>query len=123
MQRSLTLHCQREKVLMRTLCFLSLIAVCFSTSCTRNTDPSGQCDTNAPTSRKIFNHPATVQSLNGQFYIIEEGTIDTRLLPCFLSATYQVDNLKVIVSGEVKDPVNDGGPCCTENFQVTKISR
>ena len=58
------------------------------------------------------------------FYIIEEGTIDTRLNPCILDKEFQQNNLKVKISGEVKLTIQGGpSPCCLENFVITKISK
>ncbi len=57
-------------------------------------------------------------------YLVEEGTIDTRLIPCNLSPDFYKDGLVVRISGLVKTTVrNTMAPCCAENFVIVKISR
>ena len=55
---------------------------------------------------------------------VEQGSIDTKLLPCNLPMEFIQDGLQVVISGEVKSTPQSGfGPCCTENFVITKITR
>jgi hypothetical protein len=83
------------------------------------------CFPNEVTYRQIKDKNAVVSKQpNGTFYIVEEGTIDTRLYPCNLRSEFQVDKLQIVVSGEVKMTRNDMAiPCCIENFIITKISK
>jgi hypothetical protein len=99
------------------LCILSL------NSCRKKEQVATDCFPNATTYRQIADKPAAViQAPNGLFYIIEQGTIDTKLEPCNLPAEFQVHNLLVTISGNVKSTVQGGpGPCCTEHFTITKI--
>ncbi len=61
--------------------------------------------------------------ING-IYIIEQGTIDTKLIPCNLPIEFVQDNLQVIISGDVKlRPREANEPCCTEDIVITKITR
>lgn len=72
--------------------------------------------------RQIVNKNASIKLLNTQFFIVEDGTIDTKLNPCNLPREFQVDNLLVLISGDVKSTFYSGvGPCCTENFEITSI--
>lgn len=94
------------------------------TSCEKDNNPTVDCFPNTSTVRQITNKQATIKSAGGKFYIIEQGTIDTKLNPCNLTHEFQVDNLQVTISGDVKATVQGGPePCCTENFVITKISR
>lgn len=94
-------------------------------SCKKDDTKTTDCFPNADTYRQIVDKPATVrQQASGTFYIIEQGTIDTKLNPCNLPTEFQVDNLQVTISGDVKATTQGGpGPCCIENFVITKITR
>lgn len=83
------------------------------------------CFTDATTLRQIIEKPAIVkQQAGGGFLLIESNTIDSRLNPCNLDAAFRVDNLEVIVSGDVKaTPRNTLEPCCTDNFVISKIRK
>lgn len=94
-------------------------------SCKKENTKTSDCFPNADTYRQIVDRPATVrQQAGGTFYIVEQGTIDTRLNPCNLTTEFQIDNLQVTISGDVKATLQGGTvPCCTENFVITKITR
>jgi hypothetical protein len=105
--------------LIALVLIISILPACEKESST-NTD----CFSNNLTVRQITNAPATVRNIGGRFYIIEQNTIDTKLNPCTLAQEFQVDNLQVTVSGDVKSTIQNGPePCCTENFVITRISR
>lgn len=100
-----------------------LFTVIFS-ACKKDNNAGNECFSNAVTVRIITNASATVKGSGDQFYIVEDGSIDSRLNPCTLAKEFQVNNLKVNISGEVKMTIQGGpGPCCTENFVITKISK
>ncbi|RDC62166.1 hypothetical protein [Adhaeribacter pallidiroseus] len=82
--------------------------------------PGKNCLAEIETVREIKNKPAIVTNAGSQYYLVEEGTIDTKLKPCYLSQEFLVDNLLVTISGEVKK-TNQEGICCTDNFKVTQI--
>lgn len=112
----------------KTICILSLtVGLCslLFQSCKKDDTKPIDCFPSADTYRQIVDKPATVrQQPSGTFYIVEQGTIDTKLNPCNLPADFQVDNLQVTISGGVKTTIQGGpGPCCTENFVITKITR
>lgn len=57
-------------------------------------------------------------------YLVEEGTIDTRLIPCNFPMEFYQNDLQVNISGEVKSTQQIGSaPCCAENFVIKEISR
>ena len=97
----------------------------FFYSCKKDETKTNDCFPNSTTYRQIIDKPATIKlQPGGLFYIVEQGTIDTKLNPCNLSSDFQVDNLQVTISGDVKTTIQGGpGPCCTENFVITKIIR
>lgn len=98
--------------------------IAIGTACKKDKQPGDDCFIGESTARTINNAPAAVIESGGKFYIIEQNTIDTRLNPCILDTEFQIHNLLVTVSGEVKVTLQDGRwPCCTENFVITKISK
>ncbi len=85
--------------------------------------PNTDCFPNTSTVRQITNAQATIKASGGKFYIVEQGTVDTKLNPCTLSQEFQIDNLQVTISGDVKmTSYGLGEPCCIDNFIVTKIT-
>lgn len=78
----------------------------FSNSCKKDDSKKNDCLPTATTYRQIINKPATIrQHPGGTFYIVEQGTIDGQLIPCNLTADFQIDNLLVTISGDVKATV------------------
>ena len=98
----------------------------FATSCKKE-EKAINCFSDVPTVRVITNKKATVRltaSYVEPVYLIEEGTIDTRLIPCNFPMEFYQSNLQVTISGEVKETRQTGSvPCCAENFVITKIAR
>jgi hypothetical protein len=95
------------------------------TSCKKNNSvPS--CLPNATTTRQIVNKQATIKltaTINA-VYLVEDGAIDTKLIPCNFPQGFYENDLRVIISGEVKATPQVGpGPCCSENFVITSITR
>ena len=86
-------------------------------------DSKSDCFPNVATTRQIVNQYATIKMIGGTpAYIVEDGTIDTRLIPCNLPHDFEQDGLHVLVSGEVKGSASTG-VCCDENFKITAITR
>lgn len=79
-----------------------LFSIVIVAACKKESTSTPDCFPNYATSRQITDQQSTVKLLNNTFYIIEQGTIDTQLKPCNLSKEFQVDDLPVIVSGDVK---------------------
>ena len=103
---------------------ISIGLTSFFQSCKKNVSSTVDCFPNDITTRQITNKQATIKLTNGQFYIVEQGTIDTKLNPCNLTQEFRVDNLQVTISGDVKATVQGGpAPCCTDNFVISKITR
>jgi hypothetical protein len=109
----------------KIICILNLIVGIAFISCKKNSTETNDCFPDLTTSRQIVNKPATVKQQAGDlFYIIEQGTIDTKLNPCNLATEFKVDNLQVTMSGDVKATVQAGpGPIYTDGFVITKITR
>ena len=102
------------------------ITLSFVTSCKKE-EKATNCFSDAPTVRVITNKKATIK-LTATYvepvYLVEEGTIDTRLIPCNFPMEFYQDDLPVTISGEVKESKQTRlVPCCAENFVITKISR
>ncbi len=107
----------------RNTSFLLLVIILVA-SCKKNTDSATGCFAGAPTVRQITNQQAVIKADAGNFYLIEQGSIDSKLKPCSLAAEFRVHGLRVIISGDVKETAAATGmPCCTENFIITGISR
>ena len=106
---------------------LMVLLFLFNLISCKKEDNAPDCFPNASTVRVINNKKAVVRltaTAVEPVYLVEEGTIDTRLIPCNLPMEFYQHNLQVIVSGEVKVTQQAGSvPCCAENFVITKISR
>jgi hypothetical protein len=117
--------CKINYTMTKIICILILIVGIAFISCKKDSTETNDCFPNSTTARQIVNKPATVkQQAGGLFYIIEHGTIDTKLNPCNLATEFKVNNLQVTISGDVKVTVQGGpGPCCTDDFVIKKITR
>ena len=95
-----------------------------SLSCKKE-EKKGDCFPGALTVRRLTDRPAVVKVTGTVYfaYLVEQGTIDTKLIPCNLPKEFLQDGLQVTVSGEVKASPQTSGPCCAENFVITKISK
>jgi hypothetical protein len=102
--------------------FFGILLLLIFLSCKKDKEKITNCFSDTPTTRSILNKKATIQLLNNEWYIIEKGIIDTRLLPCSLDDEFKIDNLPVTITGEVKNTIPTG-VCCTENFVVNKIEK
>lgn len=104
---------------------LVLLAILVSCKKVKDNSITG-CSPDAITIKQITNKQAVIEvtgTING-IYIIEQGTIDTKLIPCNLPIEFVQDNLQVVISGDVKfRPHIVNEPCCIENLVITKISR
>ena len=128
MKLCLILDNQERKTLMpHNLTFIAFVLVTtIISSCKKDnsTNTNTNCFPNATTVRQITNAQATVKVAGEKFYIVEQGNIDTKLNPCTLAQEFQVDNLQVTISGDVKlTPLSETEPCCTNNFVITQISK
>ena len=111
---------------MRQWLTLTMLVVVFAGtfSCKKNADIKTTCLPDSKTVREITDKAAVVKAVNNQFYLIEQGTVDSKLRPCTLSQQFQHDNLNVTISGEVKATLQCADcPCCIEDFVITKISQ
>lgn len=131
MQRFWNYADQAEKVFMRNIYTLFMYGAVLLTglACSKNDNrKTDGCYPGAPTGRVITDKKATVHISGGTVdpeYLVEEGTIDTKLIPCSpLAEEFRQNNLKVIISGEVKaTPYKSGQPCCSYSFVITKIEK
>ncbi len=108
-------------MLRKSIC-MGIILLAVLPACTKDNSSDNACSPGTATARYIANGQATIKATDGKFYIVEKDAIDTRLAPCSLPADFQVNDLPVTISGEVK-ATTPGGPCCTNNFVISKISR
>ncbi|RPD43439.1 hypothetical protein [Paracnuella aquatica] len=103
-----------------------LIIIYLPISCKKE-DKATDCFSGISTVRTINNKRVVVKLTATYFepvYLVEEGTIDTRLIPCNFPIEFYQHDLQVTISGEVKATQQRGSaPCCAENFLITKISR
>jgi len=90
-----------------------LIVTAFNSFCKKDNNTNTDCFPNTSTIRQITNAQATVKAAGGNFYIVEQGAIDSKLKPCTLAQEFQADNLQVTISGDVKLTQHGGPePCC-----------
>lgn len=92
-------------------------------SCKKDNKQDKACFADTTNARKIINEQATIQLSGSGFYMYEEGTIDTRLIPCNLPIDFQVNDLQVTMSDYSKSSNNGWPACCTEILVITKITR
>ena len=119
---------RKESLMRYSLIFIAFMLVTTTTSSCKKDDNKNTEDTdcfpNTATVRQITNVRALVKVSGGKLYIVEKGSIDTKLNPCTLAQEFQVNNLQVTISGDVKlTSYAAGEPCCTDNFVITKISK
>ncbi len=100
------------------------VSVMFFASCKKE-DKKDACFPGVATVRQITDRPVVVKvtAAVNAVYLVEQGAIDTKLIPCNLPKEFMQNDLQVIVSGEVKVTQQGSGPCCSENFVITKITR
>jgi len=99
-----------------------LVTATVLSSCKKE-EKSDPCS--APTARIISNKPAVIKlnaTING-VTIVEQGSIDTWLIPCNLPQDFYQNDLQVVISGEAKETRFPSGICCPQHFFITKISR
>ena len=100
------------------------IVTIICSACNKDNKPEACAD--GPTVRQLINKRAVIKltATVHPVYLIEEGAIDTKLVPCNFPTELYQDNLPVIISGEVKaTPQPAGLPCCFESLVITKITR
>lgn len=109
-----------------TLIICCLVICCgFLTACKKGKDQKPECYNDNNVLRELNNQPASVQqSSNGEYYITEPNTIDTRLFPCSLPAGFQQKNLAVLITGQVKSlPPNGLHTAGDQALIITHITR
>ncbi|MEO8109038.1 MAG: hypothetical protein ABI594_03350 [Ginsengibacter sp.] len=102
--------------------FISVFFLTFN-SCKKDNKQDRACFTDTTNTRQIVHEQATIKLSGSEFYMYEEGTIDTKLIPCNLPIDFQVDNLQVTISGYSKSSKEGWPACCTEILVITKITR
>ncbi len=107
----------------RIALFVIITAILIS-SCKKDKEKE-ECFPGVATTRLIENKQAVIKltATVDPVYIVEQGSIDTKLIPCNLPLEFFQHDLQVIISGEVKTTDQAGRPCCQENFLITKITR
>jgi len=105
-----------------SLLFLFILVI----SCKKE-ERGSECFPGTPTTRVITNKRAVVKltaTITEPVYLVEEGTLDSRLIPCNFPVEFYQHDLQVNISGEVKATQQMAStPCCAENLIITKISR
>ncbi len=111
---------------MRHILSISILAASamLFVSCKKE-DKTDGCFPGAATVREITNKPAVIKvtATVNPVYLVEQGAIDTKLIPCNLPKEFMQHDLQVIVSGQVKETKQGSEPCCSENFVITEITK
>jgi hypothetical protein len=107
--------------------FFSLLIILTTLISCKKDNKATNCFSDVPTIRQIIKKRAVVKvtaTMTEPIYLVEEGTIDTRLIPCNFPMEFSQNDLEVNISGEVKLTQQIGSaPCCAENFVIQEISR
>ena len=105
--------------------FLTFLVLSLIVGSCKKTGLTDKCFPGVPTVRQIVDRAAVIKvtATVNAVYIVEQGSLDTKLIPCNLAKEYFQNDLNVIVSGEVKQTPRGSDPCCAENFVITKITR
>ena len=117
--------CQLKKIRLKKYIIFGLFYTVFLNciSCKKQ-EQKDSCSANAAIVRQIDQDSATVKYSDGSYFIFEDGTIDERLLPCSMTDEFKIDNLRVLISGNVKETVQiSGSPCCLAYFEIISISK
>lgn len=102
-----------------------VMSFCLLQACSKNENglEAGDCSS-GPVLRMITNQVATIKINVEGCYIVEDSTYDSKLFPCAISDEYKVDNLRIVVTGEVRNRVaNTFYPCCQYNLAISKIDK
>ncbi len=108
-------------LLIMTLAFTAMTAC--KKSNTTNDDSNCSSFMSQETIRAISLQPAIIQQEGDLFFVVEEGAIDKKLRPCYLTQDLRVHNLKVVVTGEVKKSSFLSSYCCADALLILKIAR
>ncbi len=111
--------------MQRIFSILTFAALAILPVSCKKQDKQEECFPDTATTRQITDKPAVIKvtATVNAVYLVEQGTVDTKLIPCNLPKDYMQNDLNVIVSGDVKATAQGSGPCCSENFFITKITR
>lgn len=101
--------------------FTHLFILC--SSCKKSNTLDRACFSDTANAGKLINKQAIIKLSGADFYIYEQGTIDTKLIPCNLPPNFQMNDLQVMISGYIKPSKEEGNTCCTEILFITKITR
>lgn len=96
------------------------ILLIFALSCKKEKTLQSDCYKDMRTVRVIENQNAIVKKAGNEFFLVENGAIDTRLKACSLPQQFQVNDLPVTITGNVKETQREG-ICCTDNFELREI--
>jgi hypothetical protein len=107
--------------------FILFVLMALLNGC-RKADKSNaaDCFPGITTVRQIVNKQAVIKltATAAGVYLVEQGSIDSKLIPCNLPMEFYHNDLLVTISGEVKLTSRVAlEPCCSDNFVITKISR
>lgn len=110
-----------KHTLTAILCLVLLFSI---TACKKNKDAKADCYRDNAVRYEINNQLATVYQVNGEYYIAEQNTIDTRLFPCNLPEEFQQNNINIYITGQVKSlPYSNTRPAGDAALIITQITR
>lgn len=111
----------------------SLLLLIIATGCKKDKkdkeetlDVLPPCYKQSPVYRELKDKRATVKVTATAIgtYLVEEGSIDTKLITCDLPLEFQKNNLEVIINGGVHDmPPVSNFPCCIQSLDITSIRK
>src|SRR6185312_14119119 len=85
-------HMRFTFIVLQSFCLFAFLISC------KKDNKEGGCFDDLPTVREISHKKATVKmtaTMSEPVYLVEDGTIDTRLIPCEIPLEFQQEGLRV----------------------------
>jgi hypothetical protein len=108
---------------MIRLC-VTAIAIVLLTGCQKEKYAENPDCSSGAVLQSVVDQPAVVIQLGSDYYLIPEGSIDSRYYPCSIPEAFRVNDLPVKITGDIRAKASAGPrPCCDYWIQLFSISR
>lgn len=108
---------------MTRYCITALI-IGLLTGCQKDNNSENPDCSSGAVLQSVVDQLAIVKQQGSEFYLIPEGAIDSKYYPCSIPEAFQVNDLPVKITGDIRAKASAGpGPCCNYWVQLFSISR